>query len=681
LRALSDSGAYRWQFETVVPEVASLSPSNLDSAVSVSDAGIVVTFDGLIDEQALADDDAVVVTREGQQVELRDAPLFDAATGILRFEPTEGLRPGSRYEVTLNGLLGGPLRALSDSGAYRWQFETVVPEVASLSPSNLDSAVSVSTTELTATFDGQLDELALAEEGALRLFAEGRQIPLTTVSYDETAGTLQITPEQGLRAGTSYRVQIASDVRGPLASEGVIWTFATQVPEVAATDPSDGASIAAGSRRLLVTFTSAVDVDRLHPRNFRLSRAGVPLRLAEGEFLYDVDSFTASLPLVELVSGSPYRLAVLARVGGPQAVGPDLDVSFTTDVPSILATLPGNGEEGISTGQATLQATFSGPIARRDGNGFSLRARSLKIDNDAAFQAVPVTGFGTDSSLAVVSFAPAGGLNDFTEYEVTIDARVFGNLSEEPFTWRFSTAARLADAAAGGTLANPDGAVVLYLPPNALAASAIEIRIAPLSATAAAGKPAALVQNQTQIGRAFQIDAGDVVLRKPATLTLSYTEEELAAADPARLGVFSDNNGTWERIGGTVSPANRAVQTSVEAFGTFALFEDLSTAVGSTGLSAVDCQPRAFAPAGGDLRDETDISFELSGPADVTVRVYNAAGRLERIVARDVPMAPGRNSLPWNGRDEDSELVASGLYVVVVSAGSSQAEKVVAVVR
>jgi hypothetical protein len=81
------------------------------------------------------------------------------------------------------------------------------------------------------------------------------------------------------------------------------------------------------------------------------------------------------------------------------------------------------------------------------------------------------------------------------------------------------------------------------------------------------------------------------------------------------------------------------------------------------------------------LRDETDISFELSGPADVTVRVYNAAGRLERIVARDVPMAPGRNSLPWNGRDEDSELVASGLYVVVVSAGSSQAEKVVAVVR
>ena len=65
----------------------------------------------------------------------------------------------------------------------------------------------------------------------------------------------------------------------------------------------------------------------------------------------------------------------------------------------------------------------------------------------------------------------------------------------------------------------------------------------------------------------------------------------------------------------------------------------------------------------------------------MTVRVYNAAGRLERVVVRDQPMAPGRNSLPWDGRDEDRKTVASGLYVVVVSAGDSQAEKVVAVVR
>jgi hypothetical protein len=571
---------------------------------------------------------------------------------------------------------------VSDSGAYSWQFATSVPQVVALTPADQDTTVSVSADGIVVTFDGPLDEQALAAEGAVQLFAEGVEIPLTSPVYDDGPNTLSMMPTAGLRPGTSYRVQITSDVRGPRADDGVIWTFATEVPRVTATDPADGASISAGSRRIQVQFSSAVDESGVHPRNFRLSQGGRPLVLAVGEFLYDAETFTVSLPTVELVSGSGYRLVVSARIGGPGARGPDLDILFTTDIPSVVSTLPEDGAEGVSTGQSTLQTTFSGPIARRDDGGFILRARSLSdvltSDGETTFQIVPITGFGTDSSLTVVNFAPEGGLVDFTEYEVAIAPRVFGSLSDETFTWRFSTAARLADAAAGGTLTNPDGAVELYLPPNALASSAAEIRIAPVAETA--GKPAALLQSGVQIGRAFQIDAGNAVLRKPATLTLRYTEAELGAANPARLGIFTLQGLTWNRIGGTASPA-RAVRTTVTEFGVFALFEDLAAGFGSVGLSAIDCQPQAFAPAGGNLRDTTDISFELSGPADVTVRVYNAAGRLERVVVRDQPMAPGRNSLPWDGRDEDRKTVASGLYVVVVSAGDAQAEKVVAVVR
>ena len=472
-------------------------------------------------------------------------------------------------------------------------------------------------------------------------------------------------------------------MRGPLATEAISWAFRTLVPRVDSSDPADGASVQAGPRRLQITFSSAVAVDQLHPRNFRLSQAGRPIQLAAGEFIYDADSFTASLPLVELISGSEYRLVVLARVGGPQAAGDDTDITFTTEIPAILSTLPAPGDEGVSTSQTNLQATFSGPIARRGGGDFTLRARNLSDvltqGQSVPFQIIPVTGFGTDSTLTVVNFSPVGGFTDFTEYEATISARVFGSLGDEPFSWSFSTAARLADAAAGGTLTNADRSVELYLPPNALAASTTEIRIAPVAAPTA--KPAALLQGNVQIGRAFALDAGPAMLRKPATLTMRFTETELGTADPARLGIFRQNGGTWTRVGGTASPADRSVRTSVEAFGVFAIFQDLAAGLGSVGLSAIDCQPRAFAPIGGTLRDATDISFELSGPADVTVRVYNAAGRLERIVARDVSMAPGRNSLPWDGRDEDSEPVASGLYVVVVSAGSAQAEKIVAVVR
>ena len=65
----------------------------------------------------------------------------------------------------------------------------------------------------------------------------------------------------------------------------------------------------------------------------------------------------------------------------------------------------------------------------------------------------------------------------------------------------------------------------------------------------------------------------------------------------------------------------------------------------------------------------------------MTVRVFNVSGRVERVLARNRAMAPGRNTVVWDGRDEDADIVASGLYVVVVTAGDTQAEKVVAVVR
>jgi hypothetical protein len=61
--------------------------------------------------------------------------------------------------------------------------------------------------------------------------------------------------------------------------------------------------------------------------------------------------------------------------------------------------------------------------------------------------------------------------------------------------------------------------------------------------------------------------------------------------------------------------------------------------------------------------------------------VYNVSGRVERVLSRDRAMAPGRNTIVWDGRDDDADVVASGLYVVVVSVAGAQAEKVVAVVR
>ena len=61
----------------------------------------------------------------------------------------------------------------------------------------------------------------------------------------------------------------------------------------------------------------------------------------------------------------------------------------------------------------------------------------------------------------------------------------------------------------------------------------------------------------------------------------------------------------------------------------------------------------------------------------VTVRVYNSLGQEVRRLARG-PLAAGHHSLSWDGRDRGGQLVASGSYLLKVSAGDWEvARKVV----
>ena len=358
------------------------------------------------------------------------------------------------------------------------------------------------------------------------------------------------------------------------------------------------------------------------------------------------------------------------------------------------ATRHAPGAEGVSLATATIEITFSGRIASRDATGFQLASRSLgdvgQNDGDRPFEEVQITGFGTDAALSIVNFAPVGGFRPFTEYRVSVDREVMGELADADSSWVFSTAARIADARQGETVRNPQRTLTLFFPPNSLQGGngEVSIRVANIGDASLPGGKALSQNGSTQdgsvsmVGQAYEIDIGDAFLRKPVTLTLSYSEADLGGRNPTRLGVFTvSGSDILRRVGGTADPAAKTVRTTVEELGIFALFEDLSVGLGSASIEDVDCQPRAFSPLGGALSSETDISFGLTGPADVTVRVYNTSGRLERVIARDTPMAPGRNSLAWDGRDEDEDIVASGLYIVVVSAGDERAEKVVAVVR
>ena len=66
--------------------------------------------------------------------------------------------------------------------------------------------------------------------------------------------------------------------------------------------------------------------------------------------------------------------------------------------------------------------------------------------------------------------------------------------------------------------------------------------------------------------------------------------------------------------------------------------------------------------------DATDIRFELTKPARVTLAIYDVLGRRVRVLA-DRTYGPGRYALTWYGRDDQGRAAPSGVYFCRMTAG------------
>jgi hypothetical protein len=75
----------------------------------------------------------------------------------------------------------------------------------------------------------------------------------------------------------------------------------------------------------------------------------------------------------------------------------------------------------------------------------------------------------------------------------------------------------------------------------------------------------------------------------------------------------------------------------------------------------------------------TKISFGLRKPASVSLRIYDAAGRLVRVLAEGDRVA-GTHAELWDGRDGGGDFVASGIYFCRFRAGAfSETRKMILV--
>ncbi|MDE0185920.1 MAG: Ig-like domain-containing protein [Candidatus Poribacteria bacterium] len=163
---------------------------------------------------------------------------------------------------------------------------------------------------------------------------------------------------------------------------------------------------------------------------------------------------------------------------------------------------------------------------------------------------------------------------------------------------------------------------------------------------------------------------------KPATIEFAVQELTPAMRNEA-LTISHWDGDRWKPIGGTINERQGTISTVVSGLGQYAVTTAPPVEVdGDVIIADLTCQPRLFSP---NKNESTSISFRLNQPSNVTVRIYNEAGRLRRNLRESEQLSTGRHVFWWDGRDDDMRRVVSNFYIVTVEAEGALARKAVIV--
>ncbi|MFQ5627395.1 MAG: hypothetical protein ACE5I1_01440, partial [bacterium] len=267
---------------------------------------------------------------------------------------------------------------------------------------------------------------------------------------------------------------------------------------------------------------------------------------------------------------------------------------------------------------------------------------------------------------------------------VTDEGRDAGNNPHETCSlsnplFRFAGAVNV-NAEEGGILHDDTRRARLELAARALSQDAT-IRFLATDAPRNAGIPT--------VGPAFTIESDGATLRKPGILSISVRDEDwsqVAAKDRLAIYRLQEENETAfniaAKVGGSVDMEKREITTAISDFGYYAVLEgDFAGQVESQFTSRLDCVPRAISPGGSRRKPQTTITLVLEEDAQVTIKVLNPAGRLKRTIVENETMPSGANTKIWDGRDDDNRIVASGIYIIYVEAGSRVLTRTVLVMK
>ncbi|MDP6999738.1 MAG: FlgD immunoglobulin-like domain containing protein [Candidatus Poribacteria bacterium] len=224
----------------------------------------------------------------------------------------------------------------------------------------------------------------------------------------------------------------------------------------------------------------------------------------------------------------------------------------------------------------------------------------------------------------------------------------------------------------GGEIRSQDDQAILYIPPNSLSQDTILTINRVVNPSLTDG-----------VLLAYQLEPSRLKFSsiKPFTLTISYRGIGLTPDKQPLIFRRVDNSQQWKLIGGMVNTSQQTVSTVINQLGQYGIKEMVPIQADNSAQllkESLTCQPRVFSPIGRQVPNtETTISFQLDKSAKVSIKVYNVAGRLVNWLAEERTFSEGKVALPWDGRDHNGQVVATGLYIVAVTVDGETQTKVV----
>jgi hypothetical protein len=445
---------FTWAFTTkddTGPTVISTSPAN--GATNVPPASpITVTFSEAMDATTITASTITLKTSAGLNV--NGTVSYNAQTHIATFLPNAPLAQTTGFTLTVaatvkdvaGNQMGTPFSMSFTTG------DTVPPTVVAVTPPNLSTGVSPTTTVQVA-FSEPMDPSTITTSTIFLTNTATSAVVPATIAYNAATNTATLTPSASLPGSTAFTLTVTTGVKD--ASGNALATtfnsvFTTAVvdntpPTVSSVSPANAATNVPINTTVQVTFSEAMDSSTITNTNVTLKVTSTSA-LVPAVVVYNKTTHVATLtPSSPLANSTGYTVTV--TTGVKDAAGNALASPFTstfttaapadTTAPTIISRTPANAATGVAT-NVNPTVTFSEPMDETTINTTNIK---LTVTSSSAAVAGVVT---YNSATNTATFAPSAPLANNTGYTLTVTTGVkdtSGNALAAQSTSTFTTVA------------------------------------------------------------------------------------------------------------------------------------------------------------------------------------------------------------------------------------------------